>query len=804
MEKVKVTMMRCLVLHLPALPVCLAVVQLLSPCSAQFAVVGPREPIVAKVGEDAELPCQLSPNMSAENMELMWVRPNLKQVVHTYAHGQEDAPTAEYGGRTSILREDITAGKAALQIRDVRASDRGNYVCYFQDGDFYAKALVELRVEALGSDPHVEMKAYEAGGIRLQCTSAGWYPQPQIQWRDARGHSLPAEVATEAADPQGLYAASASVMLEAGSGQGVSCVIRNPLLGQERSARVSIPGPFFQNAQPCVVALRVTLPALLVLLAGMGYFLWRQRKKIQVLSKEKDRERAEKEAAQAEKEAAQWEKEAAQKEKEAAQAEKDAALAEKEAAQWEKEAAQAEKEKAQAEKEAAQAEKEKAQAEKEAAQAEEEAAQKEKEASQAEKAAAQAEKEAAQWEKEAAQAEKEAAQAEKEAAQREKEAAQAAKEKAQAEKEAAQKEKEAAQAAKEKAQKEKEAAQAAREKAQAEKEAAQKEKEAAQAAKEKAQKEKEAAQAAKEKAQAEKEAAQWEREAAQAKEQRERRAKEKMLNVLRWTKNPHRPRGERSQAYAEWKTALFQPADVILDADTAHPALRVSEDQRGLQRADAWQNLPENPKIFHGNECVLGCESFPSGRHFWEVEVGDRAQWCVGVCRENVKRKDVENMAPENGFWTVGLHHGGNYWGLTDPKTPLTNVSPPERVGVFLDYELGKVSFYNALSGSHLFTFPHTCFSGPLRPVFGVSSVLATPLTICPAQKAVSGSLVSDPGPEPSLETPVSPGSADGSGDPQAEETSLLLPAQPGAEGLLTSRTSQQENTEDTLSDGLH
>ncbi|KAM7098872.1 erythroid membrane-associated protein isoform 4-T4 [Molossus nigricans] len=174
---------------------------------------------------------------------------------------------------------------------------------------------------------------------------------------------------------------------------------------------------------------------------------------------------------------------------------------------------------------------------------------------------------------------------------------------------------------------------------------------------------------------------------------------------------------KRAAANSGWRRARLHFLAVTLDPDTAHPKLILSEDRRSVKLGDRRQPVLDNPQRFDFVVSVLGSESFMAGCHYWEVYVGDKTKWILGVCSDTVSRKGKVTASPANGHWLLRQSRGTEYEALTSPQTSFRLKESPRCVGVFLDYEAGIISFYNVTNKSHIFTFTHT-FSGPLRPFF--------------------------------------------------------------------------------------
>ncbi|GCB65428.1 hypothetical protein scyTo_0014887 [Scyliorhinus torazame] len=159
------------------------------------------------------------------------------------------------------------------------------------------------------------------------------------------------------------------------------------------------------------------------------------------------------------------------------------------------------------------------------------------------------------------------------------------------------------------------------------------------------------------------------------------------------------------------------PAPLTLDPNTAHCKLILSEDLTSVRCSDTELLLPDNAERFDTTVAVLGSQRFISGKHYWEVEVGDKTKWLVGVAKESVNRKGKIKMNPVHGCWTVWHCNGNDYGVMENQLVRLTLNLIPRIVGVYLDYEGGQVTFYNADDMSVLHTYTDT-FTEKLFPFF--------------------------------------------------------------------------------------
>ncbi|XP_065715856.1 E3 ubiquitin-protein ligase TRIM7-like [Patagioenas fasciata] len=155
--------------------------------------------------------------------------------------------------------------------------------------------------------------------------------------------------------------------------------------------------------------------------------------------------------------------------------------------------------------------------------------------------------------------------------------------------------------------------------------------------------------------------------------------------------------------------ALGFRASVTLDPDTAHPRLVLSADFKEVKFGDTRRPVPDTPQRFDSSRCVLARHGLTAGRRYWEVDVGHGDAWAVGVAKASVARKGRLRVKPDAGIWALG-RCGPRYQAMASPAVPLSVA--PRKVGVFVDYDGGRVAFFDAAQETPIFVFFPLNFEG--------------------------------------------------------------------------------------------
>uniref|UniRef100_A0A8C5RDF3 Uncharacterized protein n=1 Tax=Leptobrachium leishanense TaxID=445787 RepID=A0A8C5RDF3_9ANUR len=165
-----------------------------------------------------------------------------------------------------------------------------------------------------------------------------------------------------------------------------------------------------------------------------------------------------------------------------------------------------------------------------------------------------------------------------------------------------------------------------------------------------------------------------------------------------------------------------EASDMLLDVNTASNYVSVSEDLKTVSGSGINQRRPDTPERFQDYPQVLSSRSFSSGRHYWEVEVSESGGWRVGLTYPSIERSGGQSLIGNNNkSWGLEKSYNETYYMRHDSKR-IQLPHPPScyRLGIFLDYEAGRLSFYELCDPiRHLHTFT-AAFTEPLHAGFWV------------------------------------------------------------------------------------
>ncbi|XP_045568189.1 stonustoxin subunit beta-like [Salmo salar] len=167
--------------------------------------------------------------------------------------------------------------------------------------------------------------------------------------------------------------------------------------------------------------------------------------------------------------------------------------------------------------------------------------------------------------------------------------------------------------------------------------------------------------------------------------------------------------------------------DLTLDLNTVDRLLSLSEENRKVTCRTEEQPYPDHPERFEDWRQVL-CREGLTGRCYWEVEWSGIMGAGIGVTYKGINRRgrgDDCCLGYSDKSWCL-FCYDNRYSARHNNNSTTIDVRPSSshRVGVYLDWSAGTLSFYRASSDTptHLITFT-SIFTEPLYPGFRVNYV---------------------------------------------------------------------------------
>ncbi|XP_014857433.1 PREDICTED: butyrophilin subfamily 1 member A1-like [Poecilia mexicana] len=245
---------------------------LMFTCKGEAQQTDSPQSVTVMVGEDVVLPCFLKPPKDATKMTVEWGRPDLKpRFVFVNLDGEEYSADQNeaFRGRSSMIPENLKNGDVSLKLSDVRISDNGRYRCYFP----------REKKECSASSPGISLSGLDvsSSGVMLDCSAAGWYPEPEMFWLDGDGNIMSAGAAEKSTDPDGVYTVSSRVTVEKRNNNNFTCRVQQRDINQSRETHIHVPDGFFVPQPDCSVSIGSIVVLVFTLLIGAATFTWKWR-----------------------------------------------------------------------------------------------------------------------------------------------------------------------------------------------------------------------------------------------------------------------------------------------------------------------------------------------------------------------------------------------------------------------------------------------------------------------------------------------------------------------------------------------